>query len=175
MGQKFKDMTGQRFGRLVCVAPIPTAGKSMSWECICDCGTIRIVVRGNLLSGGVKSCGCLKSDVSRNSKHGLTNGRNATINGKKRANRIGTYSSWEAMRSRCNNPNNPGYHWYGGRGIKVCERWDDFDNFLWDMGERPEGKTLDRIDVNGNYEKSNCKWSTPLEQTQNRRPRSNGA
>ena len=75
------------------------------------------------------------------------------------------------MHSRCNNPNNAGFKDYGGRGIKVCDSWYEFNNFLWDMGERPVGKTLDRIDVNGNYEKSNCKWSTPLEQTLNRRPR----
>jgi len=73
------------------------------------------------------------------------------------------------MRTRCTNPNDVGYCWYGARGITVCERWRHFANFLADMGERPPGKTLDRINHDGNYEPGNCKWSTPLEQTRNRR------
>lgn len=79
------------------------------------------------------------------------------------------YHTWENMRQRCNNPNNTGYQWYGGRGITVCERWDSFANFVADMGKRPDGMTLDRIDVNGNYEPDNCKWSTQTEQMRNQR------
>lgn len=82
-----------------------------------------------------------------------------------------TYRSWERMRERCNRPKHKSYAYYGGRGIKICERWNDFNNFLSDMGERPEGKTIDRINVNGNYEPSNCKWSTSREQRVNQRPR----
>lgn len=170
MAQRFKDMTGQRYGRLTCIAPLGSTSTGMLWECHCDCGNVRNVVRGNLLSAGVKSCGCLREEIHKGNKHGLKNGRNVAVNGK-RINRIGTYSSWEAMNNRCNNPNNNGYPDYGGRGIIICKRWSEFNNFLWDMGERPIGKTLDRIDVNGNYEKSNCKWSTPSEQNLNRRPR----
>src|SRR5215831_16158359 len=85
-------------------------------------------------------------------------------------NRHPLYNTWKLMRNRCNSPNCPAYKYYGGRGIKICERWNNFKNFLTDVGERPFGLRLDRINVNGNYEPNNIRWATPKEQTANRRP-----
>ena len=169
MGRQAVDMTGERFGRLICVAPLESTHSGMIWECKCDCGNKTQAIRGNLLKGTVQSCGCLKLELSseRVSKQFTIHGRVKRLNGIK-INRKGTYSTWEAMLNRCNNPNNDWYHRYGGRGIKVCQSWHDFENFLMDMGERPEGMTIDRINNDGDYEKSNCKWSTPLEQANNK-------
>ena len=161
---KLINISGMRFGRLVAIDPDKT-GKKVKWNCICDCGKKSKVDGSKLRSGETKSCGCLVSElqseraIKRNTKHGHNKvGRQSP-----------THKSWTAMLHRCRAPKYSDYKNYGGRGITVCERWKVFENFLADMGERPKGKTLDRIDVNGNYEPSNCRWATLSEQQRNKR------
>ena len=134
------------------------------WECKCDCGNTCEVKGYCLYSGNNKSCGCRKRSVlGENTKtHGLSNSRLTGY-----ANR--TYGIWQAMRGRCMNPNNSRWASYGGRGISICDRWNDYTKFLADMGEVPENLTLERINVNGNYEPANCKWATWQEQAKNKR------
>lgn len=154
------DLTSQRFGRLTVYffAGWDRHGSAL-FLCVCDCGN-DITVRGRTLRiGDQVSCGCKK----REQKHG-----HALVNGRPTR----EYNSWTALRSRCSNPNDE--HWpdYGGRGISVCERWQGeqgFVNFLADMGLRPAGMTIDRKNVNGNYEPDNCRWATNSEQQKNKR------
>jgi hypothetical protein len=162
-----KDLSGQRFGRLVAVRDVGSNGKRRLWECRCDCGNISVVDASNLVDH-TRSCGCLKSEIAaknaviRSTTHGYS-----PANG-----RTPTYNSWQAMKGRCLDVNHHAYARYGGCGITVCERWMEFENFLADMGERPAGKTLDRHpDPFGGYEPTNCRWATPKEQQHNRRDR----
>jgi len=132
------------------------------WLCHCACGN-KVVVKGHkLLSGNNKSCGCLKrrvlGDATR--KHGKANSRLTGYANK-------AYGAWQAMRDRCSNPNRSDYHRYGGRGIKVCKRWDKFETFYADMGDPPPGETLDRINNDGDYKPSNCRWASRKEQVYN--------
>jgi hypothetical protein len=148
------DITGHRFGRLVAISHISFQG----WLCRCDCGNETIVQGPNLRNGNSKSCGCLRVElaISRATKHG-------------HAKKTATYSSWQAMIKRCTNPNTWSWKHYGGRGITVCDRWRySFENFLADMGEKPEGLTLDRINNELGYSPENCRWATPAEQFRNR-------
>ncbi len=151
-----KDIKDQRFGRLVALS---LAGRSKSgqavWTARCDCGLEDEVRSNDLVSRKTLSCGCLRNE--NRFTHGLT--------------QHPLYGIWDAMKQRCFNANNRHYKDYGGRGITVCQRWlSNFSQFLEDMGPRPDGYSLDRIDNDKGYSPGNCKWSTPLEQAHNRRP-----
>lgn len=157
------DLTGSRFGRLVVLERDGSLRGEAAWLCQCDCGRQKTTRGFSLRNGDTTSCGCVQRE--RTSAANKVHGRRQYVPGTPK-----TYASWVAMRRRCTEPGNNRYHMYGGRGITVCERWaNSFENFLADMGERPDGMTLDRIDVNGNYEQANCKWSTATEQARNRR------
>lgn len=151
------EMAGQKFNRLAVISEHDKIGFETRWLCACDCGKTTIVMGKNLRNGATKSCGCLAREM-----RGLLNRRH----GKHASS---TYQVWADMKSRCNNSSNHAYKYYGGRGIKVCDRWASFDGFLADMGERPIGMTLDRVNTDGDYEPGNCRWATMQEQGNNRR------
>jgi len=150
---KFIDRTGARFGRWVVVR---YEGGSR-WTCQCDCGVSRGVQMRDLVSGKSTSCGCYKRDVAGDGRrtHGMTEAR--------------AYTIWQHMRQRCLNPFNFRYPLYGGRGITICDRWGDFENFYADMGDPPSGTSIDRIDNMKGYSPDNCRWATQQEQVHNSR------
>jgi hypothetical protein len=164
------DITGQRFGRLVALALHSKGQRNPQrhplWLCVCDCGQQTIVIVGSLRTGNTRSCGCLQRDVSRQLAktlirvtHGQSRNRRQTA----------VLQCWNNMMQRCFNSKCKDFKRYGGRGIKVCERWRSFTNFFADMGPMPDGYSIERIDVNGDYEPVNCKWIPLGEQWKNKR------
>lgn len=161
-GRKPSQLIGLRYGRLLVLSRAGfNAYGTIRWKCICDCGAEKIVETGGLSTGSVRSCGCLRRDATaqRFTKHGATKGRKWSPE----------FSAWQGMLGRCSD-HSKNFLWYGARGISVCPRWQEsFENFLADMGERPSSRhSLDRINNDGNYEPSNCRWATTVEQGNNR-------
>lgn len=157
------NLVGMTFGRLSVISKANTriyksGGKKTAFLCRCSCGN-EVEVLGSSLTKGQQSCGCLKNEkfIERSTSHGMTKTK--------------TFVTWCAMKTRCNNKNASSYVNYGGRGIKVCDDWNNsFEAFLRDMGEKPSDEfSIERINVNGNYEPSNCKWATKKEQVRNKR------
>lgn len=155
------DLTSRRFGRLIALDKT-TERRIRSWRCQCDCGNLTVVGTNKLTSGHTQSCGCWKQETT------ITNGFKNKVHGHSHLKDNATYRSWTAMRNRCLGQRKD-KEIYWKRGITICKRWDSFTNFLVDMGERPNGMTLDRIDVNGNYEPINCRWSSLRQQQRNQR------
>lgn len=152
------DLSGARFGHLIAIERSDKARRGgYYWLCRCDCGEYKKILGISLSDGVTKSCGCLqkKTAAKLRTTHGKSNSPE--------------YRAWVGMRSRCNNPNKSNYRFYGARGVSVCKRWGRFENFFEDMGNMPNGFTLDRIDPNGNYEPSNCRWASWETQYKNKR------
>ena len=156
----FIDLTGQVFGCLTALHPGERSKKITNtiWVCLCSCGKLAQVSSGKLKNGHTKSCGCFRRTrlIERNRTHGGCGTK--------------AYRSWKHLLERCCNPNNKRWKDYGGRGINVCDRWREFKHFLVDMGEPPTKEhSIDRINNDGNYEPSNCRWATTEEQSRNTR------
>lgn len=161
MGKRL-DLTGRRFERWKVADRADPIDNRSAWTCLCDCGSVKDIRAKTLLNGGSKSCGCLQKEraYQANISHGNTSKKSWSIE----------YTCWSGMIQRCTNPKNRSFERYGGRGIEVCTRWRTFENFLFDMGEKPEGNfSLERRDNDKGYCKRNCFWATDHQQRRNKR------
>lgn len=155
------DIAGARFGRLVALKQNgfdeSPSRKHLKWDCVCDCGNLFSARLNSLRSGGLQSCGCIKRGATHKITHNMT--------------KTAEYQTWARVKSRCLNKNNQDYYLYGGRGIKICDEWaSSFEQFYKDMGDRPKDMTsIDRIESNGDYCKSNCRWANDEIQSRNKR------
>lgn len=165
-------MIGRRIGRLTVIKRGPNKPTGQKrWRCKCDCGKTKVIDAHSLIrKNQTRSCGCLSAELSAKR---LTGNKAKLRHGHSLTGRVTSeYRTWQNIRRRCYRPTDKWYHNYGGRGIQVCSRWFKFENFLTDMGRKPSPRhSIDRVDNDGNYEPSNCRWATPEEQTLNQRPR----
>lgn len=151
------DLRGHRYGRLFVQSLHDIVDSRAVWDCLCDCGNTINVKSTRLRKGVTRSCGCIRREraIYQNTTHGMSKTK--------------IYMTWATMINRCANETHTSWKYYGARGITVYDRWKTFENFYEDMGDVPEGKTLDRIDPDGHYEPANCRWATWSEQRLNQR------